>query len=78
MPVILRQADEGKWLEKDFDKASIDSLLEPYDASQVQAHTIPRLRFTKRANTNVTEVMKRFTYEELEEQATPRAVYSFP
>jgi len=67
MPVILRQADEGKWLEKDLDKASIDSLLEPYDASQMQAHTTSRLILTRRANTNVTEVMKGFTYEELEE-----------
>jgi len=66
MPVILRQADEEKWLEKDLDKTAIDSLLEPYDASQMQAHTVSRLISTKRTNTNVPEVMKEFGYEGLD------------
>ena len=65
MPVILRQEDETKWLEKDLDKTTIDSLLEPYDATRMQAHTVSRLISTKRANTNVPEVMKEFNYEGL-------------
>ena len=66
MPVMLRPEDEAKWLEKDLDETVIDGLLEPYDASQMQAHTVSRLISTKRANTNVPEVMKEFTYEGLE------------
>jgi putative SOS response-associated peptidase YedK len=66
MPVILRQADEKKWLEKGLDRTAIDAFLEPYDASQMQAHTVSRLVSTKRANTNVPEVMTEFTYEGLD------------
>jgi putative SOS response-associated peptidase YedK len=66
MPVILRQADEKRWLEKNLDKTAIDSLLEPYDASQMKAHTVSRLISTKRVNTNVPEVMAEFTYEGLD------------
>jgi putative SOS response-associated peptidase YedK len=66
MPVILRQADERKWLGKDLDRSVIDSLLEPYDSGQMQAHTVSRLISTKRANTNVPEVMREFKYEGLE------------
>ena len=66
MPVILRQADERGWLEKDLDETVIDSLLEPYDASRMQAHTVSRLISTKRADTNVPEVMNEFRYEGLD------------
>ncbi|MBN2098073.1 MAG: SOS response-associated peptidase [Dehalococcoidia bacterium] len=66
MPVILRQADEREWLDKNLDRAAIDSLLEPYDASQMQAHTVSRLISAKRANTNVPEVMQEFKYEGLD------------
>jgi putative SOS response-associated peptidase YedK len=66
MPVILRQEDETKWLEKDLDRTAIDSLLEPYDAGLMQAHAVSRLISTKRANTNVPEVMREFRYEGLD------------
>jgi putative SOS response-associated peptidase YedK len=66
MPVILRQEDETKWLEKNLDRTAIDTLLEPYDASQMQAHTVSRLISTKRANSNVPEVMTEFRYEGLD------------
>jgi len=66
MPVILRQEDEPKWLDNDLDRAAIDALLEPYDASQMQAHTVSKLISTKRANTNVPEVMREFSYEGLD------------
>jgi putative SOS response-associated peptidase YedK len=66
MPVILRQEDETKWLEEDLDRTAIDSLLGPYDATQMQARTVSKLISTKRANTNVPEVMTEFTYEGLD------------
>jgi putative SOS response-associated peptidase YedK len=66
MPVILRREDETKWLEKDLDRAAIGSVLGPYDATQMQARTVSKLISTKRANTNVPEVMTEFTYEGLD------------
>jgi putative SOS response-associated peptidase YedK len=66
MPVILRQEDELKWLDRELDKTAIDAYLTPYDATQMQAHTVSRLISTKRANTNVPEVMREFTYEGLD------------
>jgi putative SOS response-associated peptidase YedK len=66
MPVMLRQADETNWLEKDLDRTAIDALLEPFDATQMQAHTVSSLISTKRVNTNVPEVMREFKYEGLD------------
>jgi putative SOS response-associated peptidase YedK len=66
MPVMLRQSDERKWLEKDLERDAIDAFLKPYDASQMQAHTVSRLISTKRVNTNIPEVMREFTYEGLD------------
>jgi len=66
MPVILKQADEKKWLEKDLDLLAIDAFLEPYDANQMKAHTVSRLISTKRADTDIPEVMKEYTYGGLE------------
>ena len=66
MPVILRQADETKWLEKDLDRTAIDALLDPFDATQMQAHTVSRLISTEKANTNVPEIIKELTYEGLD------------
>lgn len=62
MPVILDRAEEGRWLEKDLDRATIDGLLQPFDASRMQARTVSRLVSTKRANTNVPEVMQEHRY----------------
>ena len=66
MPVILRQEDELKWLNRGLDKTAIDAHLEPYDDSQMQAHTVSKLISTKRANTNVPQVMTEFRYEGLD------------
>jgi len=66
MPVILKREDEKKYLEKNLEANEIDDLLKPYEASQMQAYTVARLISTKRANTNVPEVMKEFRYEGLD------------
>lgn len=63
MPVILEQADERKWLEKDLDTAAVDDFLKPFDAARMQAHTVSRLVSTKRANTNLPEAMKELKYK---------------
>jgi len=66
MPVILKQEDEKKYLDKSLDANEIDAFLKPYDASQMQAHTVSRLISNKGANTDVPEVMREFRYEGLE------------
>lgn len=66
MPVILKREDEKEYLERNLHAGEIDALLKPYDDKEMQAHTVSRLISTKRANTNVPEVMREFTYEGLD------------
>ena len=66
MPVILRREDEKEYLETNLHAGEIDALLQPYDDKEMQAHTVSRLISTKRANTNVPEVMNEFRYEGLD------------
>jgi len=66
MPVILKREDEKEYLERNLHAGEIDALLQPYDDKEMQAHTVSRLISTKRANTNVPEVMSKFTYEGLD------------
>jgi putative SOS response-associated peptidase YedK len=66
MPVILEKADEKRWLRSDQEEADIDSMLKPYDDSQIRAHTVSRLISAKRVDSNTPEVMKPFLYPELE------------
>ena len=66
MPVILRREDEKEYLERNLHASEIDALLQPYDGKEMQAHTISRLISTKKANTNVPEVMREFRYEGLD------------
>jgi putative SOS response-associated peptidase YedK len=65
MPVILRREDEKEYLDRSLPVGEIDALLQPYDEKEMQAHTVSGLISTKRANTNVPEVMTEFKYEEL-------------
>ena len=66
MPVMLKQADEKKWLREDLDGPEMDSMLTPYDDREMQAHTVSKLVSTKRIDKNTPEVMKEFRYEGLE------------
>jgi putative SOS response-associated peptidase YedK len=65
MPVILKREDEKEYLERNLHAGEVDALLQPYDEKEMQAHTVSRLISTKRANTDVPEVMREFMYEGL-------------
>jgi putative SOS response-associated peptidase YedK len=63
MPVILKREDQDKWLEQT-DEKDLFSLLVPYDAHLLKAHTVRKLK-GKGATGNTTEAEKEFTYLEL-------------
>lgn len=44
MPVILRQEDEGIWLDREkFDADLLQSLLTPYDHEKMKAYPVPAM-----------------------------------
>jgi putative SOS response-associated peptidase YedK len=71
MPVILKQADEVRWLNPELDVEDINALLKPYDDSRMEAHTVSKLISQRGANTNVPSIMDEVEYSELKtEQQT--------
>jgi putative SOS response-associated peptidase YedK len=65
MPVILRLVDEERWLSSELTRKEIDSLLVFYDATQMQAYPVSRLITSRRAQRNISEIIKPVTYPEL-------------
>lgn len=65
MPVILKENDWKKWLEKDIDKEDPLSILKPYDETDMKAYTISKLITAKDKNPNVPEVLEPFNYTRL-------------
>ena len=65
MPVILHPADEKPWLEVDLTHEAIDSLLVPFEANKMVAHSVSRLITTKGAKKNIPDVIKPTVYPEL-------------
>ena len=43
MPVILSQEKEKIWLQTDLEREAIQSMLVPYNVSEMEAHTVPNL-----------------------------------
>jgi len=66
MPVILKKEDEKIWLNKDLEPERIKAVLNPYDETQMEAYTVSKLVSSRKINTNVPEVIKRYEYEGLE------------
>lgn len=66
MPVILRHEDEKIWLNQDLDREAIKALLNPYDEKEMEGYTVSKLISSRKANTNVPEVIEKYRYEELE------------
>ncbi|MCK4257189.1 SOS response-associated peptidase, partial [candidate division WOR-3 bacterium] len=56
MPVILRQDDEKRWLDKDIEQEEIKSIFNPYNQDEMKAFTISKLITRKGVNTNLQEV----------------------
>jgi len=66
MPVILKRENEKEYLDSSLHAGEIDAFLDPYDDKEMQAHTVSRLISSKKANTNVPEVMSEVTYDGLD------------
>lgn len=67
MPLILPQEWEDKWLEsigEELDKKAVQELMVSYPESELQAHTVGRLRGKSYVG-NVEEVSERVEYGEL-------------
>ena len=68
MPVILRQDDEKRWLDKDIEQEEIKSMFNPYNQDEMEAYTISKLITRKGVNTNLPEVQKKWDYPELDSE----------
>jgi putative SOS response-associated peptidase YedK len=65
MPVILAMEKERTWLDDHLDKDSVQSLLQPYETTQMEAFPVTRLVNKLGLNTTSPEVTNRQTYAEL-------------
>jgi putative SOS response-associated peptidase YedK len=65
MPVIIRREYEKDWLNPNLTNEDVLAFCSPFDDSRMKAHTISKLITTKGANTDVAEVQKEFSYEDL-------------
>lgn len=66
MPLILPKEKEHLWLD-DSDRATLESLIKPYDQRQLKSYTVGRLR-GKAYPGNVPEVIQPVRYEELDQK----------
>jgi putative SOS response-associated peptidase YedK len=64
MPVILGRGDEGRWLEKGLSESQVRSMMQPYDETAMEAHTVSRL-ITSKGNRNDPALIAPFEYPEL-------------
>jgi putative SOS response-associated peptidase YedK len=65
MPVILRPINEERWLSSELTRKEIDSMLVPYNASQMQAHPVSRRITARGTPRNIPEIIQPVTYPEL-------------
>ena len=65
MPVILSQKDERLWLRTDLSRDKIQSLLLPYDASEMEAYPVSKMVNQIGSNTDRPEVTARQEYPDL-------------
>ncbi len=62
MPVILKENDWKKWINKDISKDESLNLLRPYDENDMKAYTISKLIAEKDKNHNIQDIIKPFNY----------------
>jgi putative SOS response-associated peptidase YedK len=65
MPAILSVEEAKRWLDTSIPFAEKKLLLDPYDVSEMNDHTISKLITSRKENPNCAEVMQPFEYEEL-------------
>ena len=68
MPVILPRESEKIWLQNDLDRDKIQSLLQPYNADEMEAYPVPRMVNKLGFNTENPEVIARQEYPDLPEE----------
>lgn len=65
MPLILSQEKENDWLTlAETEEEALKELMVPYDANQMEAYTVPRLK-GKQAVGNTEAAISKHTYQEL-------------
>ncbi len=65
MPAILEREFEGRWLEDNLDEATVRSMLNPYDAPELHAYTVPNTVNRLGMNTTNLEVLHEYVYPDL-------------
>ncbi len=65
MPVVLHASDEQAWLRQALSLESINDLLTPYPANQMQVHPVSRFIASKGVKSNSPEATKPKEYPEL-------------
>jgi putative SOS response-associated peptidase YedK len=65
MPVILPKANERQWIDAGADRATIESMLVPYDSNAMEAYPVDRSVTKLGYNTTVPAVLLKREYEGL-------------
>jgi len=65
MPVIFKREDDRRWLGSLLQIPEIDSLLKPYDPSEMEAYTVDKAIAKLGFNTTHQEILERKDYSEL-------------
>lgn len=65
MPVILTRENEKQWLAPEISENEIKHLLQPLDASLMEAHTVDRKVNNTRIDSNYPEITEKVEYPEL-------------
>lgn len=63
MPVVIPKEFEKDWLNKNLTKDDVMALCQPFNSDAMKANTISKLITTKRAETNVEEILSLHNYE---------------
>lgn len=67
MPVILPRDTEKLWLQNDLDKTTLQSMLQPYNANEMEAYPVSRMVNKLGFNITNPEVVTRQEYPDLPE-----------
>jgi putative SOS response-associated peptidase YedK len=65
MPVILSRENEKRWIDINLDKKEIESMLKPYEATDMEAYTVGRSITRLGFNTSNPTVLDRNEYIDL-------------
>jgi len=65
MPLILDRESEKKWVDPELNETEVRNYMKPFNALEMEAHTISKLITQKGVNNNVPAVMEPLQYPEL-------------